>query len=563
MSDPFGLSRFTVTLEAAGAVHQLAQFQMSFALNGVPRATALLAVGRDARTGSDPAPIHKAADQLKYLTPAKVYFEATGIFSAAGEPWPAGRTLLFDGYVTGLSYRRAKDAVQLSLDLVHWLADLQFSSCASDVSHPSNPSSYTYRAATTLPGTGGSDEPTWLGQYAPSDYFTDANVGEDIWGAAFHPFFCALAEQDIYAVEGTQGDECFSRDGDSNRQALAALERIVGNGCGSTTSKYYKPLTLQKGPLGNELADSICTGVMATLGSSDYFQSFWDVITVKLGPQFGFSIVPQIDKAFAAPVVPGLQQTYHREILATDQEYVDLQSALTRPLRAVALFATAHDETQSGQAQATPGFDFGSGGCYAPAGDEEKKGQVLIMRAPPWLNDVSGSIEITGATSSVFTHSATTPGGGGPKAPKTPSTARKEAKTLATAYCHYLYVCEALRGRQGTVSGKFRLDIAPGTTVKIHGSPERFLGGEDVLGVDMIGLVHTVTCALDAEQQKAGTGFGLTHLRTVYENDQEKTSVPIHPMYAQAYTGAPLIDSHGMSGQLLSGAPTNDVSGIA
>src|SRR5690606_4727254 len=108
MAEQYGSSRFTLTAEIAGETHQLVQFQMSFALNAVPKATALLAVGRNARNVSEVAPIHRVGSQLIYLQPAKIYMEAIGVFAADGTTWPDGRTLLFDGYLTGVSYRRSE-----------------------------------------------------------------------------------------------------------------------------------------------------------------------------------------------------------------------------------------------------------------------------------------------------------------------------------------------------------------------------------------------------------------------------------------------------------------------
>ncbi len=569
-SSAFGVSKFKLVAEVAGAEHQLVQFQMSFGLNAVPRATALLAVGRDARNVTQAAPVHKLADKLIYLQPAKVYLEATGAFSAAGETWPLGRTLLFDGYLTGTSYRKSNNNVQLVFDFVHWLADLQFSSCISEISHPSNPFSYTYRASRKSPGTG-TGLPTWLSQYAPKDYFTVGKVSTDLWGQSLQPFYCALAKEDLFRATGANRIEsCVTLEKKENRQALAALERMPGGGCGtSSTSRHYQPLTLQTGALGEELGDAICRGIMDTIGSADFFQSFWDNLAVKLGPEFCFSMVPQIDKAFPAAVVPGLRQYYQREILATDQEYVDFQAALPRPLRAVAVYNTFYSETAANFAQAdtAPNYDVGPGGCFAPGGEAESKGQVLVRRAPRWLTNAAAGMSVAGALNSVHAKGATTPGGGGPKGAKTPAQVVRDSGKLGSWFAQYLYMCESLRGRNGSIAGKFRLDIAPGTTVRIHNRPERFLGGEDQLGVDMVGLVHTVTCALDAEQGKAGTGMGLTHLRTIHENDDDKTSIPIHPLFAQAYTGAPLIDSMTFGStpesNVLSGAPTQDVSGIA
>jgi hypothetical protein len=109
----------------------------------------------------------------------------------------------------------------------------------------------------------------------------------------------------------------------------------------------------------------------------------------------------------------------------------------------------------------------------------------------------------------------------------------------------YLYMMEVLRGRSGTLAGKFRLDIAPGTTVYIRNVGEQIIGDLDLAATDLWATVKTVQIGLDSEESQAATVFELAHIRTPEENTNDRTSIASHPLYLnQVYKGAPLVDEY-------------------
>ena len=119
-----------------------------------------------------------------------------------------------------------------------------------------------------------------------------------------------------------------------------------------------------------------------------------------------------------------------------------------------------------------------------------------------------------------------------------------QSRELYNRWAQAVYHTEMLRGRQGALVGKLRFDIAPGSVVRIAGSPERFLGAEDALAATWVGYVERVVVAINSEDPQASTSFEFSHLRTEEENEDEsgRFSLSQHPLYGNhTVAGAPLI----------------------
>jgi hypothetical protein len=113
---------------------------------------------------------------------------------------------------------------------------------------------------------------------------------------------------------------------------------------------------------------------------------------------------------------------------------------------------------------------------------------------------------------------------------------------LLDRYAHSLYCIEAIKGRQGTLSGPLRFDIAPGSTVRVEGASEAFIPG-DQLGMPYFATVLRTTFVLDAESGQAGAAFHLAHIRNAAENFEDATSVPKHPLWdAASFAGCVLTE---------------------
>ena len=87
----------------------------------------------------------------------------------------------------------------------------------------------------------------------------------------------------------------------------------------------------------------------------------------------------------------------------------------------------------------------------------------------------------------------------------------------------------------------FRLDIAPGSTVKVENEGEQYIE-DDPLGAPFYAHVARVSLAVDGEQPSIGTSFHLSHIRSEKENGDDRTSVAKHPLYKDTFAGVRLVD---------------------
>ena len=137
---------FDLILEVGGQQFRCADFSWNFGLNRIPTARATLAIGRDARS-LEKARIHDQAglDAVKTLNKATVRFiphgewrpdDHSGFATGYGRWDEANDQTIFAGYVTGVGYRKQQGVTRFSVQLIHWLADLQFSSCLTNQTHP-------------------------------------------------------------------------------------------------------------------------------------------------------------------------------------------------------------------------------------------------------------------------------------------------------------------------------------------------------------------------------------------------------------------------------------------
>jgi hypothetical protein len=87
----------------------------------------------------------------------------------------------------------------------------------------------------------------------------------------------------------------------------------------------------------------------------------------------------------------------------------------------------------------------------------------------------------------------------------------------------------------------FRLDIAPGSTIKVENEGEQFIAS-DPLAAPFYAHVVRVSLGVDGEQPSIGTSFHLSHIRSEAENGDDRTSVLKHPLYQETFSGCALVD---------------------
>jgi hypothetical protein len=558
-----------IGLEIDGVPYKISHCTTTFATNEIPKATVVLAIGRDART-DELAKIAETAPTLTTMLDAKITFHPVGDFDDRGTAWPDEPQVIFEGYFTGFSFRKMHGKVQVSVNLIHWLADLGFSSSLSSVLHTSNPGIILAPAVLTN-NAGGSGLP----RFAPAhiNYDTVAEfVDTDLW-QSIKTWFCALAqwkglELKVDQCEGTG-------DASVNTRALKALKRIEGpaqpasdpdsDTAAEDCSKPYKyaqklPLDIGGQP---QVADAVAGAIAFTTMESYYHQTFWDVLVKGFLPQFALALVPMIDRALVVADLPGwrgdgppppppkpgeqaAEDTRYWKVIGTDEYVATEQSAkLPRPLRGIGIYSAV--ESVVNPQTTTENYDAQLGGCFVSDSNEDADGTVLYVSAPRWLLNVPSEGPYAGAVSGNKNQTPTKSATHGDSAPvakpeaKSPGELSESVSGLMTQYAHALFTQNTLRGRSAIISGKLRFDIAPGSHVKIKGSPEKFLKATDQLAADVYGTVQRVTIGIDAESKTAMTSFVILYNRNDAENEAERTSIADHPLFGDdVFQGAPL-----------------------
>ena len=114
-------------------------------------------------------------------------------------------------------------------------------------------------------------------------------------------------------------------------------------------------------------------------------------------------------------------------------------------------------------------------------------------------------------------------------------------------YAKLLYSANALRDRTGSVTGKLRFDISPGSTIIIGtGDAGDISPGVDSFPRDLVGFVARVVTTINSENASANTTYELTHLRTLEEDrttEDGRISLEKHPFFEDTFAFAPLVES--------------------
>lgn len=535
---------FDLLIVIDGVEYKCAQVTINFYLNRIPMASATLAVGRHVHTlkpDKSHSTMFTAGSGTAMLKEAHILFKPKGDWEPQGAPWPDS-AVIFRGYVTGVGVRTMRGSIRPTVQIIHWLSDLNFSSMLSNQSHPSNPADPGWRGNYRLEGTTTSGRPAFMHDMCTSSYFKPGAVKTDLWGKCLAETLWWLSEQDQIEALAGRG---IGPPG-SNAQSQKALVRICGGSHSTASCPDAVPLSLHiDGGFDNELAKAIGEWVGREKAEAWWSTTTWNKLANDYAAAFLFAIVPQVEQAMVVPYVPGMR-TLWKVIRNTDYNYIDTVATIPRPIQEVVIYQGMMTDTGEGGPESVT-RQSRSGGFYRPEG--AKEGMLLAHHATGWLKNVPCYGECPSVTafgsddgSTVSVQTSTTDSQGLSRGNEFGHTIEETAigvRPVFNRYAHAEYVQEVLRGRFGVVHGKLRFDIAPGSTVLVEGSQDPFIGS-DTLRPNLIGEVHRVTCNLNAEGAKAGTSFQLLHLRTEAENEDDRTSVDQHPLYDKEFKGAPL-----------------------
>ena len=125
MGAQYTSQQFHIWAVINNTVCDLVQFQCSYEMNTIPTCTAMLPVGYRVLPNYDASPAHQITTGVTVQIPMTVY---CSIFQLGGDvtlSMPlSGVYTLFDGYVTGVGYRRTYDGYSMTIEGTHWLSNL-------------------------------------------------------------------------------------------------------------------------------------------------------------------------------------------------------------------------------------------------------------------------------------------------------------------------------------------------------------------------------------------------------------------------------------------------------
>jgi len=533
-----------------GAVRlPLAQFSAVFALNDIPQAQCLLAIGREARSG-ELAAIHRQEPWV-LKTPAQVLLRAAGQYSRRSD-WPEEEIVVFDGYITGVSYRKLDGQVQLAVQLQHWLASLASSSCLTRWSSPAGMTDLTVPLLAgdlRVADTGASPVAPIAFTVGQLQQFTNqaSSFNDDVWGS-LKAIFVALAEQGLHWEERLEPQARSDAEAQArNTAALRALARIEdhagrnGDGWFASQPQYAVPLKLA-------ITEGVVTAAMQQMVSQETIQhyasySFWDKLVGHFCPLFGMAVVPLVDRALVIADLPGYRgnlagpasERYWKEISTRDYFSLDTSSSLEYPLRGVGVLVTTATSTgvaHDGQQEAvtipqllgwfSPLSQLPASDAAAALQEQMRDGLLQLVPAPPYVLQLQNPAPPEDQVGE----------GAG-------ASALPELRQFLDRWAQMAYVLNMLRGRSGVLAGKLRFDIAPGSLVLIRQHREQLAEADDSLNVPLVGCVARVTVAINAHAPAATTTFELTALRRAQpENESDLTSIVSHPLFGDSIHGA-------------------------
>lgn len=570
---------------------EVVRFSAAFELNGIPTAVVSVVTGRRADamgvlatidgvvSGRTPMKIAPISVYLKVQpTPAIGWAE---MFSEANA-WPRNPDgsgawfRAFRGYVTGISGLDTPNSSEATLYLTHWLADLNFSSALSRTSHPANVNQMSRKLSITDPsGTGGALTHATPATLAALVVGTPEVIGTDFWAnnADYAPggvkqglrsWFRYLCEQNRMLDSGITGGLFPGGPTlEQNWEAARALQhfepyasyRVGWQAIPQKESGYVDGVPLRidmagvAAPAANGLADSIA-GIVAkeTFETTEGF-TIWDKLVGQLAPTFLLGVVPMIEKALVVPYNPGLlwneEAPACRYIAGYEYSHLEFSSSIVRPLKAVVLMTPAAMHTGAATNDKAPIIYDTSTPRYVSADPANAGGLYLFKALPPWLSDLARPIMRGSATK---TGADTRSPGAGPPPTSEPGTVYSDLgiQGLWRSYAKALYLQEVTKGRQLSMTGRLRFDIAPGTCVCIgrRTASSNYLSGGVASNMHetshLFGTVLGVTINIDAVNPSATTSL---RVGFVYDNAdiaQGDLVTDAHPVWKDVFYGAPL-----------------------
>lgn len=576
--------------EVEDVCFELLSFASEFELNSIPQANIAVALGRVANDLGFASRIHEYVDKFQLQLPVTVWCQAK---SNAGSNlpvssviWPAGAFKVFEGRVTGSSFRNSGAAAEFVLSLTHWLSDLNFSSALSKQGSPLNPAQFYYPSNYTAGANfaaGGAVGPMMVAVQKAILFFPTTTILQDFWGGTGNPTQLSSGLKD-WLTYLTKDDRINFNQINTLPGAGSPLKPEI-NWEACRALKRFEPNALVPGKaqesgyiLGKPLAMSVDAPtvdiVARAIGEDIGFESIesytnvtlWDKLAGELHANYMYSVVPLIEKALVVPFTPGLSSGnsnafVHRTIRAHQYESISANNNIPRPLRAVGTIVNRKFQAGGGLSLDTGAEYLSFGGYYdkmVQSGDQDyKEGLILFVHAPKWLASVSANYlqtpGSTGALADATIRSATAAVAGIGYLANQPVDTFAIARPVWDKYARATYIHEILKNRQAMITCPVRFDIAPGSQIKVEITEDKFIKElfnpgssldctDDALTFFWCSVMR-VSTVIDCQNARAFTNYYVGYVRSEDENLDESTSTDRHPIWdSEDWSGCVMIE---------------------
>jgi hypothetical protein len=517
-------------------------FRLKYGLGAIPEAVFYPTVGTEPRSQKEAKAVEALLEARPY-TAIEIYVKGeTKMDSPQGAQTPGfpynEYVKVFEGYYQGVGYQSQRSpaggSVRLTGTAAHWLTGLTGTSSKTKLNAVKGPGGFA-EVANIGAGPGLFDVKSLISA-APG------SAASDLWVE-----FIKLLFYEITDNPNVWGES-------DNNSALAALDRMDDPSV--FTGKADNSLVISTelaGGVPDEMLIRLYTdGIAYPLFKLWQQGSLWSALQI-IAEEFGFTVVPLIDTATCAPVFGALGGEPFVTISAN--EYSDCFLDAATPALVTKLVLTGGLATSPYAAEpiinAVMGIASSEDAWVGPGA--AVRGITITRDAPGWLK---GEVTIGKLTRSSL--------GGDPGI--IPDAVNPDANAEAPDYDYqkqfnnYLTsdlgdrVAQTmlfnlmLASRRGWVSGRFRLDVCPGSTVKMQVIDDKFSKFNDDPKY-VYGLVNSVDIEMSAggagSTGHAATRFNLEYLRTAQEHEGfgGYLTSEEHPVYETKFVGAKLWSS--------------------
>lgn len=319
------------------------QLKLTYGINDIPTASAMVPLGRSAQTGQ-PAAIYAQVSALKQMASAEIIIDgALGDFTASGtggrrQQFPEGPAVIFKGYVSGITYRRSQGQVMAIVNLVSKLFDLTTSSAGSADVVPGAPNDFLTQ--TLQQGPGGSaygEVATKFINKLPAGIQSDFSSSLlDCFNDVVQNNMLQTHDPKVFCTGGLGGSERAPNTRAINViNSFGSWEGIATFSQSGYMAKYAQACPMDvKSAVPIKIAMTISSQAASSLAST----SMWGILNNLILPEFGCGIVPMARGAILAPIL-SMAQKPQIAIDAADYFDFNFTAQSQRPLYGVGVLA--------------------------------------------------------------------------------------------------------------------------------------------------------------------------------------------------------------------------------